>query len=46
VPLVSEGQCIGTLNVLRAQPDWSEEEVTLVRVLGLVTLSGVLMLRT
>ena len=42
VPLVSEGQCIGTLNVLRAQPDWSEDDVTLVRALGLATLSGVL----
>jgi GAF domain-containing protein len=45
VPLVSEGQCIGTLNVLRAQADWSEDEVALVRALGLATLSGVLMMR-
>ena len=44
VPLVSEGQCIGTLNVLRAQPDWSEDDVALVRALGLATLSGVLAL--
>jgi GAF domain-containing protein len=43
VPLVSEGQCIGTLNVLRAQADWSKDEVALVRALGLVALSGVLM---
>ena len=45
VPLVSEGQCIGTLNVLRAQPDWSEDDVALVRALGLATLSGVLMMK-
>jgi len=44
VPLVSQGQCIGTLNVLRAQPDWSEDDVALVRALGLATLSGVLAL--
>ena len=44
VPLVSEGQCVGTLNVLRAQPDWSENDVALVRALGLATLSGVLAL--
>jgi hypothetical protein len=40
-----EGQCIGTLNVLRAQPGWSEDEIALVRGLGLVTLSGVLLMR-
>ena len=45
VPLVSEGQCIGTLNVLRARPDWSEDDVALVRALGLAALSGVLALR-
>ena len=45
MPLVSEGQCIGTLNVLRAKPDWSEDDVTLVRALGLATLSGVLMMK-
>ena len=44
VPLVSGDQCIGTLNVLRAQPDWSENDVALVRALGLATLSGVLAL--
>jgi GAF domain-containing protein len=45
VPLVSEGQCIGTLNVLRAQLDWSEDDVALVRALGLAALSGVLMMK-
>jgi len=45
VPLVSEGQCVGTLNVLRAQPDWSADEIALVRGLGLVALSGVLALK-
>lgn len=44
VPLVSEGKCIGTLNVLRAQPDWSADEVAIVRALGLAALAGVLML--
>jgi GAF domain-containing protein len=45
VPLVSAGNCIGTLNVLRAQAEWSEDEVTLVRALGLAALAGVLMMR-
>ena len=45
VPLVSSGKCIGTLNVLRAQAEWSEDEVTLVRALGLAALAGVLMMR-
>ena len=45
VPLVSAGNCIGTLNVLRAQAEWSEDEVTLVRALGLAALAGTLMLR-
>src|SRR5437588_9804293 len=31
VPLVSDGKCIGTLNVLRADKQWSEEDVALVR---------------
>ena len=43
IPLVSEGQCIGALNVLRAQADWSKDEVAVVRGLGLAALSGVLM---
>src|SRR5947209_4246164 len=46
VPLVSSGKCIRTLNVLRADKQWSEEDVALVRVLGLAALAGVLMVRT
>jgi GAF domain-containing protein len=46
VPLVSEGRCIGTLNVLRAQADWNADEVATVRALALATLSGALMLRS
>ena len=45
VPLVSEGRCIGTLNVLRARADWSDDEVATVRALGLAALAGVLMMR-
>jgi GAF domain-containing protein len=45
VPLVSNGKCIGTLNVLRPQAEWSEEQVALARALGLAALAGVLMLR-
>jgi GAF domain-containing protein len=45
VPLMSEGACIGTLNVLRAQPDWGDNEITLVRALGLAALAAVLALR-
>jgi GAF domain-containing protein len=45
VPLVSEGRCIGTLNVLRARADWNDDEVTTVRTLGLAALAGVLMMR-
>lgn len=44
VPLVSAGQCVGTLNVLRAKADWSDDEVALVRALGLVALAAVLAL--
>jgi len=46
VPLVSTGACIGTLNVLRAQPDWSDSEVALVRALGLAALAAVLMMKS
>src|SRR5437764_1034429 len=46
VPLVSAGKCIGTLNVLRAQAEWSEDEVAVVRGLRLAALAGALMLRT
>ena len=45
VPLVSRGKCIGTLNVLRAQADWSEDEIALVRTLGIAALAGALMLK-
>ncbi len=44
IPLVSNGACIGTLNVLRAKPDWNDDEVAVVRVLGLAALAAVLML--
>jgi GAF domain-containing protein len=46
VPLVSGGKCIGTLNVLAARANWSDDEVAIVRALGLAALAGVLMLRT
>ena len=46
VPLVSGGKCIGTLNVLRPQAEWRDDEVALVRALGIAALAGVLMLRT
>ena len=44
VPLVSHGKCIGTLNVLRQQAEWNDEQVVLARALGLAALAGVLML--
>ena len=46
VPLVSQGQCVGTLNVLRAQAEWSEDEVALVRALGIAALAGALMMKS
>jgi len=46
IPLVSNGKCIGTLNVLRTQPDWSDDEIATVRALGLAALAAVLMVRT
>ena len=46
VPLVSNGKCVGTLNVLRPQAEWSEEQVTLARALGLAALAGVLALKS
>jgi len=45
VPLVSQGKCIGTLNVLRAQAEWSEEQITIARELGIAALAGVLAMR-
>ena len=44
VPLVSSGKCLGTLNVLRAQADWNEEQIAVARELGLVALAGALMM--
>ena len=44
VPLVSEGGCIGTMNISRAQAAWSDDEVAIVRALGLAALAGVLMI--
>jgi GAF domain-containing protein len=46
VPLVSEGRCIGTMNVCRPQAEWSDDELALVRALGLAALSGVLVFRS
>jgi GAF domain-containing protein len=46
VPLVSEGRCIGTLNVLNARSGWSDDEVAVARALGLAALAAVLMLTT
>ena len=43
VPLVSEGKCIGTMNISRAQAEWNDDEIMLVRALGLAALAGVLM---
>src|ERR1043165_264985 len=45
VPLVGQGKCIGTLNVLRAQAEWNEDEIALVRALGIAALAGALMMR-
>jgi GAF domain-containing protein len=45
VPLVSGGKCIGTLNVLSGRADWSDEQVMLVRALGLAALAAALMLK-
>jgi GAF domain-containing protein len=45
VPLVSNGKCIGTLNVLATRPDWSDDQVALARALALAALAGVLMMR-
>jgi GAF domain-containing protein len=45
VPLVSERRCVGTLNMLAARADWSEDELAAARVLGLAALSAVLILQ-
>jgi GAF domain-containing protein len=44
VPLVSAGKCIGTLNISRTQAQWNDDEIALVRALGLAALAGVLMM--
>jgi hypothetical protein len=43
IPLVSNGACIGTLNVLRGEADWSDDEVTVVRARGRAALAAGLM---
>lgn len=45
VPLVSDGRCIGTLNVLAARAEWSADEIATVRALGIAALAGVLMMK-
>jgi GAF domain-containing protein len=45
VPLVSAGKCVGTLNVLRAEAEWSPEQVATARALGIAALAGVLALK-
>lgn len=45
VPLVRDGTCIGTLNLLRAHPDWSADEILLARGLGIAALAGLLMMK-
>ena len=42
VPLVSQGHCVGTMNVCAPQTDWSAEDLAVVRMLGLAALAGVL----
>jgi GAF domain-containing protein len=44
VPLVSEGKCVGTMNISRAQAEWNDDEIALVRALGLAALASVLMI--
>ena len=44
VPLVSDGRCVGTMNVLRAETEWSDDDLGLVRALGLAALAAVLAL--
>ena len=45
VPLVNGGKCIGTLNVLRPRAEWRDDDVVLVRALGIAALAGALMLK-
>ena len=44
VPLVREGKCIGTLNVLAPRAEWSEEQIATARALGIAALAGALMM--
>ena len=44
VPLVSQSMCVGTLNISRAQTEWSKDEVALARALGIAALAAVLMM--
>src|ERR1044072_6944185 len=46
VPLVREGKCIGTLNVLRAQAAWSGGQIAWARALGIAALAGALMMKS
>jgi GAF domain-containing protein len=41
---VSSGKCIGTLNVLRTEAEWTDEQITLARALGIAALAGTLMI--
>jgi GAF domain-containing protein len=45
VPLVRDGACIGTLNTLRPQAEWSADDVAAARGLGLAALAAVLMVK-
>jgi GAF domain-containing protein len=45
VPLVSRGACLGTLNLLRAQAQWSADDIAVARTLGLAALAAVLALK-
>jgi GAF domain-containing protein len=45
VPLVSSGKCIGTLNVLRREAEWNDEQIALARALGMAALAGALMMK-
>lgn len=46
VPLVSEGRCVGTLNLSRPKAEWDKSEITLARALGIVALAAVLMMKS
>ena len=44
IPLVSDGVCVGTLNLCAPRSGWSADEIAAARVLGLAALSAVLVL--